>query len=237
MYSYSIAIHADGVRKSYGKTTALAGVSLDVGAGEAVGLIGPNGAGKTTLLGCLLGLIDPDGGTIEIGGGSPHAIATKRKVGYVPERLSFGRWMTGRRFVTMHARLAGASGDGEVEAMLDRVGLQREAWDRPMKKYSRGMLQRTALAQALIGGPEFLFLDEPSSGIDPAGAVLFREILLELKERGVAILLNSHQLDQMEQICDRVAFIRAGAIEAEERVESGARALERRFLELHGRSA
>src|SRR5688500_8685024 len=168
------AIVIDHVVKRYGRTTALAGVSLTIQRGEAMGIIGPNGAGKTTLMGILLGLLDPDSGSISIGGRSPHSIETKRLVGYVPERIGFSRWMSGRALVDLHARLCGVTG---TEAMLERVGLERAAWDRPMKKYSRGMLQRTALAQALIGNPRFLFLDEPTSGIDPAGAIRFREIV------------------------------------------------------------
>src|SRR6185503_1254425 len=120
-----------------------------------------------------------------------------------------------------------------VEAMLDTVGLDRAAWDRPLRKYSRGMLQRAALAQALIGRPEFLFLDEPTSGIDPTGAIRFREILRGLKSSGVTVILNSHQLDQMERICDRVAFLRAGRIEAIEDVRADER-LEDLFLKLEG---
>jgi ABC-2 type transport system ATP-binding protein len=223
------AIVIDGVVKRYGRTTALAGVSLTINRGEAIGIIGPNGAGKTTLMGILLGLIDPDSGSISIGGRSPHSLETKRTIGYVPERIGFSRWMSGRALVDLHAALCGTGG---TEAMLERVALDRAAWDRPMKKYSRGMLQRTALAQALVGNPQFLFLDEPTSGIDPAGAIRFREIVAALKAAGVTIVLNSHQLDQMERVCDRVAFLRAGRIEAIESV--GNERLEELFLKLEG---
>ncbi len=223
------AIVIDSVVKRYGRTTALAGVSLTINRGEAIGIIGPNGAGKTTLMGILLGLIDPDSGSISIGGRSPHSLETKKLIGYVPERIGFSRWMSGRALVDLHAQLCRTSG---TEAMLERVGLDRAAWDRPMKKYSRGMLQRTALAQALIGNPQFLFLDEPTSGIDPAGAIRFREIVDALKAAGVTVVLNSHQLDQMERVCDRVAFLRAGRIEAIEDV--GNERLEDLFLKLDG---
>lgn len=219
----------DDVVKRYGRTTALAGVSLTIHRGEAIGIIGPNGAGKTTLMGILLGLLDPDSGSISIGGRSPHSLETKRLIGYVPERIGFSRWMSGRAYVELHAQLCGVDGTG---AILERVGLEQAAWDRPMKKYSRGMLQRTALAQALVGNPQFLFLDEPTSGIDPAGAIRFREIVDALKADGVTIILNSHQLDQMERVCDRVAFLRAGRIEAIEHV--GNARLEDLFLKLVG---
>jgi ABC-2 type transport system ATP-binding protein len=221
------------VHKRYGKTTALAGVSLRIRRGEAIGIIGPNGAGKTTLMAALLGLIDPSEGEIAIDGGSPHSLATKRRIGYVPERMGFNRWMTGRALVGLHARLCGVTDKRAVELMLDQVGLEHAAWDRPLRKYSRGMLQRAALAQALIGAPEFLFLDEPTSGIDPAGAIRFRELLRDLKRSGVTVVLNSHQLDQMERICDRVAFLRAGRIEAIEDVRAEER-LEDLFLKLEG---
>ena len=226
------AIVIDDVVKRYGRTTALAGVSLEIHAGEAIGIIGPNGAGKTTLMAALLGLIDPDSGSLSIGGRSPHSLETKRLLGYVPERIGFSRWMSGRALVALHGALSGVRGAAAVEEMLARVGLEPAAWDRPLKKYSRGMLQRTALAQALIGGPRFLFLDEPTSGIDPAGAIRFREIVEALKRDGVTVVLNSHQLDQMERVCDRVAFLRAGRIEAVETV--GTERLEDLFLKLEG---
>lgn len=223
----------ENVCKRYGRTVALDGVTLTIRRGEAIGIIGPNGAGKTTLMAALLGLIDPTAGTILIDGGSPHALATKRRMGYLPERLGFNRWMSGRALVSLHARLCGIGGCGAVDAMLERVGLERAAWDRPLQKYSRGMLQRTGLAQALIGSPDFLFLDEPTSGIDPAGAIRFRDIVHDLKRAGVTIVVNSHQLDQMERICDRVAFVRAGKIEAIEDVRAEER-LEDLFLKLEG---
>ena len=229
-------IHIDNVQKRYGRTVALAGVTLTIAGGEAIGIIGPNGAGNTTLMAALLGLVDPTAGRILIDGQSPHSLATKRRIGYVPERMGFNRWMSGRALVTLHARLCGIGDRAAVETMLDRVGLERPAWDRPLRKYSRGMLQRAALGQALIGGPDFLFLDEPTSGIDPAGAIRFRELVHELKSAGVTIVINSHQLDQMERICDRVAFLRAGRIEAIEEVRAGKR-LEELFLELEGNVA
>lgn len=223
----------ENVRKRYGKTTALDGVTLRIERGEAIGIIGPNGAGKTTMMAALLGLVDPTEGSIRIDSASPHALSTKRRIGYVPERMGFNHWMSGRALVSLHARLCGISDPEATARMLERVGLDRAAWDRPLRKYSRGMLQRAALAQSLIGKPDFLFLDEPTSGIDPAGAIRFREIVHELKRAGVTIVINSHQLDQMERICDRVAFLRAGRIEAIEDVRAEER-LEDLFLKLEG---
>ena len=228
-----ISIH--NLHKRYGRKTALAGVSLRIERGEAIGIIGPNGAGKTTLLACLLGLVDPDSGTIEIDGRSPNSLATKREIGYVPERLTFSRWMTARRLVALHAALAGVA-RATVEPLLERVALDRDAWDRRLSKCSRGMLQRAALAQALAGAPRYLFLDEPASGIDPVGAIRFRNIIHELKASGTTVVINSHQLDQMEHFCDRVAFLRAGSIVAVRDVDRGER-LEDVFLALDGSAA
>jgi ABC-2 type transport system ATP-binding protein len=212
-------IEVEGVSKAYrrGKTPALAlsNVSLRVDTGEILGLVGPNGAGKTTFIGCLLGLLTPTAGTIRIDGRAPDDLELRRATGYLPERLQFDRWRTGRSFLAFHHTLAGlprAGRDAEVTALLERVGLETARWDTAIKKYSRGMLQRLGLAQALLGAPRFLFLDEPASGVDPAGVLAFRDILLDLKARGTTIVLNSHQLEQLERVCDRVAYIEAGAI-------------------------
>ena len=210
-------IVVEGLTKTYGRarTTALDNVSLEIDEGEIFGLIGPNGAGKTTFFGCLLGLLRASGGSIRIDGKDPDAIAVRRASGYLPERLQFDRWMTGRRFLAYHHCLAGlprARREADVAGGLGRVALEPGRWDTPIKKYSRGMLQRLGMAQALIGDPKFVFLDEPASGVDPAGVLAFREILTDLKRRGATVILNSHQLDQLERICDRVAYIEAGRI-------------------------
>jgi len=211
------AIVVDGLSKSYGrrKKPALVDVSLRIDSREILGLIGPNGAGKTTFIGCLLGLLTPTGGSVRIDGRGPDDLAVRRATGYLPERLQFDRWMSGRQFLAFHHRIAGFPREqraGAVDAALERVGLVRERWDVPLKKYSRGMLQRLGMAQALLGAPRFLFLDEPASGVDPAGVLAFRDILTDLKGRGVTVVLNSHQLDQLERVCDRVAYIEAGTI-------------------------
>jgi ABC-2 type transport system ATP-binding protein len=135
--------------------------------------------------------------------------------GYLPERLQFDRWMTGRSFVSFHHALAGLPSGrraADVMEVLERVGLQADRRDMPIKKYSRGMLQRLGMAQALLGEPRFVFLDEPASGVDPAGVLAFRDILRDLKARGATVILNSHQLDQLERVCDRVAYIEGGRI-------------------------
>jgi ABC-2 type transport system ATP-binding protein len=136
-------------------------------------------------------------------------------VGYVPERLAFDRWMTGRAFVSYHHALAGrprAARGGDVEETFDQVELEPSARTRRIATYSRGMLQRLALAQALVGKPRVLFLDEPTSGVDPTGVLLVRRLLAGLKGDGVTVLFNSHQLDQVERVSDRVLFLRKGRL-------------------------
>jgi len=224
-------IRVENLSKSYrrgplgGSVKALDGVSLEVAPGEALGIIGPNGAGKTTFLGCLLGFLTPDGGRVTIDGHAPDDIAIRAQTGYLPERLVMDRWMSGRQFLRYHhalARLPEAQRAADADAALARVGLDAEAANRPIRKYSRGMLQRIGLAQALLGSPRYVFLDEPASGVDPAGVVLFRRLLGELKQQGVTMVLNSHHLDQVERVCDRVAFVRGGRVEAIETIAAGA---------------
>lgn len=196
---------------------ALKGVSLDVKEGECFGLLGPNGAGKTTLMGCLLGLLNPDGGRLTIAGLDPNDFAVRELIGFLPERPHFESWFSAHEYLQYHHALAGldrASRKTDVENMLRRVGLDEDAWARRTGKFSRGMLQRLGLAQSLIGNPRIVFLDEPGSGMDPPGVTLLREILLELKKSNATIVLNSHHLDEMERVCDRVAFIKDGQIQA-----------------------
>jgi ABC-2 type transport system ATP-binding protein len=213
-------ISARRVEKTYrslrSQTQALAGVDLEVRPGEVLGLIGPNGAGKTTLLTCLLGLLRPDRGTIVVAGLPPDDLAVRARTGYLPERLGFDRELTGREFLRQHARLAGIAKAQVPEKLREatlRVELAEEALRRPLRTYSRGMLQRIGLAQALLGAPDLLFLDEPASGMDPTGVALVREVILAERARGATVVLNSHQLPEVERVCDRVAFIAKGRVE------------------------
>lgn len=208
-----------------GKFRVLDQVNLTVFEGEALGVIGPNGAGKTTLTGCLMGFLKPDSGKAQIAGMPADYIDVRRMVGFIPERLAFERWMTAREFMDFQAGLAGLKCDkNKIEELLELVGLNEESRNRSIRTYSRGMLQRLGLAQALVADPKILILDEPSSGIDPGGVIAMRKLLTTLKERQITILLNSHQLDQVERICDRVAFMRAGKVlcveNLDERVEN-----------------
>src|SRR5262245_9678478 len=208
-----------------GRVTALAGVSLTFEPGETVGIIGPNGAGKTTLLGCLLGFLRPDSGRLTIEGRAVDDLEIRAVTGYLPERLVLDRWMAGTAFLHYHHALLGLPQHERRDTcarLLERVGLTGEEGARRVGRYSRGMLQRLALAQALLGNPRFLYLDEPISGVDPAGIVVFREILSGLSANGATVIINSHQLAEVERICHRVVFVKQGKVEAMDTTRAGA---------------
>lgn len=208
-------VRVRGLRKAYDpRRPVLAGVDLELGRGEVVGLIGPNGAGKTTLTSCLLGLLHADEGEISFDGLPNDDPRVRRRLGFVPERMNLGRRMTGWQFLRYMALLAGIPRrdvEARATALLERLGLAHAA-DRRLNQYSRGMLQRIALCQALIHEPDYLFLDEPASGLDPNGVLLVRDLIAEQKQRGAMVLLNSHQLSEVEKVCDRVLFLRGGVV-------------------------
>jgi ABC-2 type transport system ATP-binding protein len=208
------ALQADTVRKSYGSIEALKGVDLEVGEGELVGLLGPNGAGKSTLVKIACGLVRPSGGSATIAGapaGSPEA---HRSLGYLAELFRFPDWLTADELIGMHQRLAGVATDGAERArLLELVGLT-DAAGRRVGTMSKGMQQRLGIAQAMVGEPRVLLLDEPTSALDPAGRRTVRRLLEQLRDRGVAVLLNSHLLSEVELVCDRVAIIARGELVA-----------------------
>jgi ABC-2 type transport system ATP-binding protein len=203
----------------------LKGIDLTIAPGEVVGLIGPNGAGKTTLMSCIVGFLNPDEGSITIDGRSNDDLDVRRRTGFVPERMNFDRRATGGAFLRYMARLAGVPrervGD-RVDELLTRLGLA-DAESKRLSQYSRGMLQRIGMAQALMLDPDFLFLDEPTSGLDPNGVFLVRDLIAEEKARGAAVLLNSHQLAEVEKVCDRVLFLKGGVIARDESLREIAR--------------
>ena len=215
-------VRVRGLRKSFHTLRrsheVLKGVELDVAPGEVVGLIGPNGAGKTTLMSCLLAFLNVDEGEITIDGRANDDLDVRRRTGFVPERMNFERRATGGEFLRYMARLAGVP-RGEVKAktsaMLERLDIANASQKR-LSQYSRGMLQRIGMAQALIHEPAYIFLDEPTSGLDPNGVLLVRDLIAEQKQRGAAVLLNSHQLAEIAKVCDRVLFLRDGVIAREE---------------------
>jgi ABC-2 type transport system ATP-binding protein len=207
-------IRVRSLTKAYGRLPVLHGIDLDVEPGEVVGLIGPNGAGKTTLMSCVIGFLHADGGEVSIDGRASDEIDIRRRTGFVPERMNFDRRASGRAFLRYMARLAQvprAEVNARVDALLERLGLA-DAGKRLLGQYSRGMLQRIGMCQALMRQPDFLFLDEPTSGLDPNGVFLVRDLIAEQKQRGAAVLLNSHQLAEVEKVCDRVVFLNKGVI-------------------------
>ena len=237
-------ISVEGVTKTYGRwgrrTRALDGVSLEVRRGETLGLIGPNGAGKTTLLSCLLGFLRPDAGRMSIAGREVDDLWVRARTGYMPERLGFDRDLSGANFLAFHWRLSGgdpARTASEVQAAAERVGLDRAALWKKLRTYSRGMLQRIGVAQATLGSPELLFLDEPASGTDPLGVAIVREQILAAKARGATIVLNSHQLAEVERVCDRVVFIDRGRLTRSETLTGEAASRRRAVVRVPGARA
>jgi ABC-2 type transport system ATP-binding protein len=217
------AFAARGLAKRFGPVTALDGVDLDVEEGELVGLLGPNGAGKSTLVKIGCGLVRASAGEARICGAPAGSRDARAVMGYLAELFRFPGWATADELLALHQRLAG-SGGGEAERalLLELVGLT-EARSRRIETMSKGMQQRLGIAQALVGTPRFLFLDEPTSALDPGGRRTVRGLLEELRRRGVAVLLNSHLLSEIELVCDRVAILSRGKIVAEGRPSDLAR--------------
>ena len=206
------ALAVSDLRKSYGRTEALRGVALEVGAGELFGLLGPNGAGKSTLVKIACGLVRPTTGSAHIAGAPAGSLPAQRALGYLAELFRFPEWQSADEVLGLHQRLAGSGGGAEERGeLLELVGLE-EARDRPVGQMSKGMQQRLGIAQAMIGSPRLLLLDEPTSALDPAGRRTVRQLLEELRSRGVAVLLNSHLLSEVELVCDRVAIINRGEV-------------------------
>ena len=210
MTAETIALAA--VTKRYGAETAVRGVALSLLAGQCVGLVGHNGAGKSTLIKLMLGLIRPTAGRVVVLGEDPAAGAAaraRREVGYLPENVSLYPAMTGRETLAFYARLKRQSPAGN-DALLERVGLAK-ASRRRVGTYSKGMRQRLGLAQALLGAPKVLLLDEPTTGLDPALRQSFYDVVRELRDGGATVLLSSHALAEMEGQVDRVVIMNRGA--------------------------
>lgn len=209
-----LAIDARGLRKEFGAKTAVADLTLQVKRGEIFGFLGPNGAGKTTSIKMLLGLTAPTTGDAVLLGQPLGDRMTRAKIGFLPEHFRFHEWLTAAEFLDLHGRLFGmnkAARTAVIPDLLDLVGLADRAQTR-LQTFSKGMLQRIGLAQALLNDPELVFLDEPTSGLDPLGRRLVRDIINGLRTEGTTVFLNSHLLSEVEQTCDRVAFIRDGVI-------------------------
>ncbi|MET0558036.1 MAG: ABC transporter ATP-binding protein [Solirubrobacterales bacterium] len=202
----------ESLRKHYRGQEALAGVDLEVGAGELVGLLGPNGAGKSTLTKIACGLVRPTAGRAAVLGRPAGSPAARASLGYLAELFRFPGWCTAAEVLALHQRLSGsAGGAAERRELLALVGLDEFA-GRRVEAMSKGMQQRLGIAQALVGSPRLLLLDEPTSALDPVGRRIVRGLLEGLRDRGVGVLLNSHLLSEVEAVCDRVAIIARGRL-------------------------
>lgn len=202
------------------RTTAVDGLSLDVGAGEIFGLLGPNGAGKTTTLKIMLGIVRPDGGDGTLLERPLGDRAAHSRLGFLPEQPYFYLFLTAEKGLELYGKFFGLGGpefDSRAAGLLDLVGLGRDS-HLTLDKYSKGMLQRFGIAQALINDPELVILDEPASGLDPVGQKEIRDILLRLKDEGKTIFLSSHQLSEVEDICDSVSIMNRGKAAREGRL-------------------
>lgn len=193
---------------------ALRDLNLQVAPGQIYGLLGPNGSGKSTTLKIILGLVSPTCGRTEIFGRDSTLVESREAVGFLPESPYFYKYLTGRETLRFYGRLCGLRGGRlhrRIEELIELVGLTN-ASDRRLGGYSKGMLQRIGLAQALVQEPKLVVLDEPTAGVDPAGAREIQDLILELKRGGITVLLSSHLLGQMQEICDRVGILAGGVL-------------------------
>jgi ABC-2 type transport system ATP-binding protein len=210
-------IKVGGIQKSFQPdfykkpTQVLKDISFTIPQGKFVGLIGPNGAGKTTTIKCLLQFIFPDKGTIQFGDNLSF-LEFKKQIGYLPERPFFQEFLTGSEFLKLHWDLSGTKKDSfahRAAEVLEQVKLTH-AKDKKLKDYSKGMLQRIGIAQSLIAFPQFLILDEPMSGLDPDGRILIKDILKDLKKTNITVLMSSHLLEDIDELCEELIVIQKG---------------------------
>ncbi len=211
-------ISIKGLTKRYplhwrrGRVLALSGLDLEVRRGEVFGLLGPNGSGKSTTLKLVLGLAQPTSGEALLFGEPPRSVEARRRLGFLPENPYFYKFLTGSETLRFFGRLCGVPAkrlEARIDELLALVGLEHGR-HRPLGAYSKGMLQRIGLAQALVHDPELLLLDEPTAGVDPQGARDIKDLVLRLKALGKTVVLSSHLLEQVEEVCDRVAILHLG---------------------------
>ncbi|RKX19812.1 MAG: ABC transporter ATP-binding protein [Candidatus Zixiibacteriota bacterium] len=205
-------IYQTGMRK--GGIVALDGVNLSVEHGEIFGLLGPNGAGKTTLFKVLLNITNPNSGSCMISGLAPSDPNSRKKIGYLPENYRFPNHLTGLELLEITIRLYGFNSSEfteNIDNLLELVGMEK--WkNSKLKKYSKGMLQRIGLAQAMVTDPDILFLDEPTDGVDPVGRMEIKDIMKKIRDDGKSIILNTHLLSEVEMVADRVAILMNGKV-------------------------
>ncbi|MDD2565985.1 MAG: ABC transporter ATP-binding protein [Candidatus Gracilibacteria bacterium] len=214
------------------KKQVLFDVNLEIKEGEVFGFLGPNGAGKTTTMKCILRLINPDNGHIEILGNVEFGNDIKSQIGFMPENTYLYKYLTGYEFLEFNASFFDIPKEEisyKIEELLNRVGLKGSG-NKLLAKYSKGMLQRIGLAQAIINNPKIVFLDEPMSGLDPLGRKMVKDLILELKKNGTTVFFNTHILSDVESICDRFAIIHKGNIIAEDAVKNLKIPLEEYFI-------
>ncbi|MEI6278006.1 MAG: ABC transporter ATP-binding protein [Verrucomicrobiae bacterium] len=194
------------------RVVAVRNLSLEVREGEVYGLLGPNGSGKSTTLKVLLGLVTPNEGTTTIFGRDSREYRSRAEVGFLPENPYFYKFLTAAETLRFYGKICGLGGkplDARIHELIELVGLQ-DASHRRVGGFSKGMLQRIGLAQALVQDPKLVVLDEPTAGVDPAGSRQIRDLILDLKRRGKTVLLTSHLLGQVQEVCDRVGIMARG---------------------------
>jgi ABC-2 type transport system ATP-binding protein len=208
-----LVVHTEHLTKYFGKLLAIEDLNLDVYKGEVFGFLGPNGAGKSTTMGMMLGLIAPTAGKVELFGLNiqSHLPTILRRTGSVTESTGFYPYLSGKENLYYIARICGGISNSRIEEVLELVELSGREDDK-FSNYSLGMKQRLALACALLNDPEFIVLDEPTNGLDPAGMKEIRELIIRLGQEGKTIFLNSHLLHEVEQVCKRVAIIKKGKV-------------------------
>lgn len=245
MMPHASAICIEGLTKDFPvgvfgkKLRAVDDLHLEVGHNQIYGLLGPNGSGKSTTIKIILGLLRASAGRCLIYGQSSAEVAARRSVGFLPEAPYFYRYLSGRELVRTYGRICGLRGPSlgaSVDAVIELVGMT-EAADRRVGTYSKGMLQRIGLAQAIVHDPQLVILDEPTAGVDPLGSAAIADIVRELKRRGKTILLSSHLLAQIEGLCDRVAILHRGRLVREGRVADLVEARDAESLVVRGLSA
>jgi ABC-2 type transport system ATP-binding protein len=208
------AIETRHLRKAFGEKVAVEDLTLTVEKGEVFGFLGPNGAGKTTSVKMLLTLTAPTSGEGYLFGAPLTDTQVRRRIGFLPEHFRFHDWLKASEFLQLHADLyymPRQLAHQRIRELLELVGLTPHA-DKKLREFSKGMLQRIGLAQALLNQPDLVILDEPTSGLDPVGRRLVRDIIRDLRQRGTTVFLNSHLLSEVEITCDRVAFIKHGQV-------------------------
>ena len=230
------AVGIDGVSRAFGDVKAVDGLSLLLAPGEIVGFLGTNGAGKTTTIKMITGLLRPDAGEVSVFGGDPSDPAVRARIGYMPEVATYYPYLNARELLAFYGGICGLDAKAvreRTDSLLESVGLA-DAAKRPLRTYSKGMLQRAGIAQALLNDPDLLVLDEPFTGLDPLARIHFRELLRSLREKGKAVFFSSHELGETELLCDRVAIMKKGRCVYQGPVKDlagdGASNLERLFL-------